>query len=519
MGKSPAKWIKTLLLWKKSSNSNLPKGKDMLNCAHKGEVLASKVTLSELLADPPSISAPILISASNFEDSKKGIPTQLPKSGTNSSSSQAVGNDNAISNFGKPEDPERIRLDRAAAKAQAAFRGYLACGAFQTLKGIIRLQALIRGHLVRRQAVSTLCCTWGIVKFQALARGQKGSKTSDPFRISAFSRVKNSTNKVFVQKLLASSPSVFPLRLQYGPEEPNSLWQWLRRWTFSRFWEPSSQIIRSLILKSQTKRSVWKVSNAKVENGACFTSEHEKLKCGVSKVSGNSTADTVPEHPQNELEKVKRTLKRLTTKEVSKKSEVVRDKTTQTLTRTTDASDVSEQESDEKMMRDVSTLLSNPSKLQADMILSQEDTSLDEPSVSPAVDLAPAENDAKIENMPVPEESSSKDEKIGGMSSKKLNQWRASFPAKTGNLEEIGLNKTPKVPSYMSPTESVKARLRSQGSPRSGAWEVVDKNGLNRRYSLSSSTNSNLGSLSPRAQRQAHVAGKGDKVVRAEWRR
>lgn len=43
--------------------------------------------------------------------------------------------------------------------------------AFKALKGIIRLQALIRGHLVRRQAVATLCCMYGIVKFQALVRG------------------------------------------------------------------------------------------------------------------------------------------------------------------------------------------------------------------------------------------------------------------------------------------------------------------------------------------------------------
>lgn len=45
--------------------------------------------------------------------------------------------------------------------------------AFRALKGIIRLQALIRGHLVRRQAVATLCCMLGIVKFQAIARGRR----------------------------------------------------------------------------------------------------------------------------------------------------------------------------------------------------------------------------------------------------------------------------------------------------------------------------------------------------------
>lgn len=45
--------------------------------------------------------------------------------------------------------------------------------AFWALKGIIRLQALIRGHLVRRQAVATLGSMLGIVKLQALSRGRQ----------------------------------------------------------------------------------------------------------------------------------------------------------------------------------------------------------------------------------------------------------------------------------------------------------------------------------------------------------
>ncbi|KAK9199673.1 hypothetical protein WN944_014865 [Citrus x changshan-huyou] len=45
--------------------------------------------------------------------------------------------------------------------------------AFRALKGIIRLQALIRGHLVRRQAATTLGAMLGLVKLQALVRGRK----------------------------------------------------------------------------------------------------------------------------------------------------------------------------------------------------------------------------------------------------------------------------------------------------------------------------------------------------------
>ncbi|KAL0395651.1 UNVERIFIED_CONTAM: protein IQ-DOMAIN 31 [Sesamum calycinum] len=71
-------------------------------------------------------------------------------------------------------DAEMQRQGQAATKAQAAFRGYLARRAFSgSLKGIIRLQALIRGHLVRRQAVATLRCMEAVVKIQALARGRR----------------------------------------------------------------------------------------------------------------------------------------------------------------------------------------------------------------------------------------------------------------------------------------------------------------------------------------------------------
>lgn len=62
--------------------------------------------------------------------------------------------------------------------------------AFQKLKVIIHLQALIRGRLVRRQAISTLYCVKGIVKFQALARGYKVRQSDIGHAVQEICKVK-----------------------------------------------------------------------------------------------------------------------------------------------------------------------------------------------------------------------------------------------------------------------------------------------------------------------------------------
>ncbi|GMJ14497.1 IQ-domain 11 [Hibiscus trionum] len=64
-------------------------------------------------------------------------------------------------------EQKRNVQDVAATRIQAAFRGCLARKALRALKGIVKLQAIIRGTAVRRQAMTTLKCLESIVNIQS----------------------------------------------------------------------------------------------------------------------------------------------------------------------------------------------------------------------------------------------------------------------------------------------------------------------------------------------------------------
>ncbi|XP_050215612.1 protein IQ-domain 26-like [Mercurialis annua] len=99
----------------------------------------------------------------------------------------------------------------AAVRIQTVFRGFLARKALRALKGLVKLQAHLRGYLVRKQATATLHSMQALIRAQATARSQRARnliKTDTKFEIGArksMERFDEARNELIHSRRLSNS--------------------------------------------------------------------------------------------------------------------------------------------------------------------------------------------------------------------------------------------------------------------------------------------------------------------------
>ncbi|KAG7592202.1 hypothetical protein ISN45_Aa01g011180 [Arabidopsis thaliana x Arabidopsis arenosa] len=546
MGK-PARWLKSVLLGKKPSKSSGSKEKERI-VNGKEVVVISKIEESDVVSDLPSIgNAAVytsgMVETQNLEhedvsDNEIQVSEVQP---TDSQDAASVPDDSL-------SESEKIQQEIAAVTVQAAYRGYLARRAFKILKGIIRLQALIRGHMVRRQAVSTLCCVMGIVRLQALARGREirhsdigvevqrkcqlyhqplENKANSVVDTHTYLGIKKLTANAFAQKLLASSPNVMPLSLEN--DSSNSIW--LENWSASCFWKPVPQPKKVSVRKTQKKfasnsqiveaefarpkKSVRKVPTSNLDNSpvAQASFEFEKPKRSFRKVSTSQSVEPLPavDNSQVDLEKVKRGLRKVHNPVVENSiqpqvvPQIAVEKPNAGLEKSVNAfNGEKDHEVAETVVEQPEELIQTHKPLGNNEAL--DSTLVNQMEESEETVMAEEKEDAKEERTPKQNHKENSAGKENQKSGKKASSVTTTQIAECQESVNGNQTSSPGIPSYMQATKSAKAKLRLQGSSSPRQLGTTEK--ASRRYSLPSSGNSaRVTSHSPKT-RVSHSGGK-----------
>ncbi|XP_010459529.1 PREDICTED: protein IQ-DOMAIN 31-like [Camelina sativa] len=551
MGK-PVRWLKNVLLGKKPSKSSGIKEKER-TVNGKEVVVISKVEESDVFSDlPPIGNAAVytsgMVETQNLEHEDVSA-NEIQVSEVQPTDSQ----DAAFVPDDSPSESEKIQQETAAVTVQAAYRGYLARRAFRILKGIIRLQAVFRGHMVRRQAVSTLCCVMGIVRLQALARGREtrhsdigvevhrkcwlhhqpleNKLTDSVVDTHAYLGIKKLTANAFAQKLLASSPNVMPLSLEN--DSSNSIW--LENWSASCFWKPVPQPKKASVRKTQKKlgsnsqvveaefarpkKSVRKVPTSNLDNpsvAAQTSLEFEKPKRSFRKVSASQSVEPLPdmENPQVDLEKVKRGLRKVHNPivENSIQPQQVPQIAVEKPNPGLEEEFVNEDERSETVVEQPEDIMQTHGPLRASEALDSKLVNQIEESEENVM-MAEEKEYVKEERTPKQNYKENSARKENQKSGKKGPLVTAAQTAECQESSYANQTSNPGIPSYMQATKSAKAKLRLQGSSSPKELGTTEK--ASRRYSLPSSGNSaRVTSHSPKT-RVSNSGGKtGNKTAK-----
>lgn len=295
MGAS-AKWIKSLIGFQKA-NSNSP---------DQEKVVGNKIRTWKLWRSPSA-------GCSSVSSSSKGIKGAGRLSSSDTSRAEDVSFSAAVATVVRapPKDFMVVRQEWAAIRIQSVFRSFLARQALRALKALVRLQAIVRGRLVRKQADVTLRCMQALVRAQARARAQSARTTPESpaalksqseggwcdsygtaEEVRAKERMKQdgatkrdraNVYAFYQQRLRANPNSISGKNTAVSPRsgKQNSEWSWLNGWMASKSWDNNSHNVSSSEIKNSDDRSVKSCS---------YSSERDSLKIRRNLVSTRVSA-------------------------------------------------------------------------------------------------------------------------------------------------------------------------------------------------------------------------------------